>query len=317
MSNRPTRREFIQVTVSGATGFSALEALAPAGLRPDRNIDRGNAAAETGKEDKARRLEIPIRYIPWTASYEDEFPEEKFSPIERRVGFDPRLCALILVDVWGWHFITTLRERWDRITREQIKPVADACRKAGFLVVHTPSPDVANKHPKNRFWPPSQWKTQPLYTPPGEYSGWPTKEMKGRTGRFAEYSQWDHPNRRVISSEQLYRKYDIHPAVGPEPGDFVVGTREELHGLLTERKRFHLFYVGYVSNGCILERDYGTRQMSYLGYQIILLCDCTTALETSATFARFEQTKSSIDNLEMWFSTSTSNAVLEGLGKIG
>ncbi len=311
MIKRPTRREFIQGTVSSAAGLAAMDVMA-------RASEAGkNPATEADANPNARRFEIPVRYIPWTANYEEEFPEAKFSPIERRVGFDPQLSALILVDVWGWHFITTLRERWNRITEERIKPVVEACRKAGFLVVHTPGPPVADKHPKNRFWPPSKWNTPPMYSPPGEYSAWPTQEMKARTGRFKEYSQWDHTEGRVLAQEQLFRKYDIHPAVGPDPSDFVVSTREELHALLAERKRLHLFYVGYVTNGCIMERDYGVRQMSYLGYPIILLRDCTTALETSETFARLEQTKSSIDNLEMWFMTSTSAPLLKGLGEMG
>ena len=319
MSKGPTRREFIQGTITGATGIAALGALGKADPPPGKVAstlvraasDSGAAAGASGK-----RFEMPIRYVPWTVNYEDEFPEDKFAPIERRVGFDPELSALILLDVWSWHFMPTYRERAGLITRERIKPVAEACRKAGVLVVHAPSPPVANKYPEHRFWPASEWKRQPMYSPPGEAPGWPAPEMASRTGRFKEYSQKSSPDAPRLTEEQLYRKYNIHPAVGPEPNDLVVATREELHGLLAKHKRFHLFYAGFVSNGCILERDYGTRQMAYLGYQIILLRDCTTGLETSETIGTFEQTKASVHNLEFWFSTSTSGAMLDGLGKI-
>ena len=211
----------------------------------------------------------------------------------------------------------SLRERMDKITRERIKPVAEACRKAGLLVVHTPSPPVAKKYPQHRFWPPAEWKRGPLYSPPGEYGNWPLPEMGRRSGRFRQYSQSSNPEAPRLTEEQLYRRYNIHPAVGPAPGDFVAATREELHALLAKEKRFHLFYVGFVTNGCILERDYGTRAMSYLGYQIILLRDCTTALETSETLATFEQTTASVHNLEFWFATSSSGVLLEGLNKLG
>jgi hypothetical protein len=67
----------------------------------------------------------------------------------------------------------------------------------------------------------------------------------------------------------------------------------------------------------MLERDYGTRNMSYLGYQANLLRDCTTALETGETVATFEQTHASVHNLEFWFPSTTSTALPGGLGKMG
>lgn len=315
MSHKRTRREFIQTTVAGATGVAALEAFAQGSYEAAEKANPSSPRAVI-KEDKSRRFEIPLRFIPHVSNYEDEISETEFRPVEKRVAFDPRLAALVILDVWSWHFMPSLRERMDKITRERIKPVAEACRRAGFLVVHTPSPPVAKKYPQQRFWPASEWNRGPIYSPPGDYVTWPRPEMQRRTGQFKQYSQRASPEAPDLTEEQLYRKYHIHPAVGPEPGDFVVATREELHGLLTREQRFHLFYVGFVSNGCILERDYGTRGMAYLGYHIILLRDCTTALETAETLATFEQTTASVHNLEFWFTTSASGPLLDGLKEV-
>ena len=275
--------------------------------------DQTTADAASGNADRCRLFSLPIRFIPHTINYEDEFSEDQFLPIERCVSFDPRLAALVILDVWSWHFMPSLRERMDGITRERIGPLAGACRRAGFLVVHAPSPPVAAKYPHHRFWPATQHHRHALYTPPGDYGDWPLPAMKSRTGEYLPYSQRSQPEAPRLTETQLYRRYRIHPAVGPEPGDSVVATREELHELLTEEKRFHLFYVGFVSNGCMLERDYGTRAMSYLGYQITVLRDCTTALETSETLATFEQTSASIHNLEFWFATASSTALQKEL----
>ena len=86
-----------------------------------------------------------------------------------------------------------------------------------------------------------------------------------------------------------------------------------MHRLLREKERFHLLYAGFVSNGCVQERDYGVKFMGYLGYNIILLRDCTTAFEMSHTVGTLEQTRASIDNMELWFQTAMSDKLLASL----
>ncbi|MFH1009132.1 MAG: hypothetical protein V1800_16785, partial [Candidatus Latescibacterota bacterium] len=96
--------------------------------------------------------------------------------------------------------------------------------------------------------------------------------------------------------------------------DMVVGDRKELHLLLEDRKIFHLFYTGFATNGCMLERDYGVKWTGvYLGYDVTLLRDCTRATETAQSVATMEQTRTSIDNLEFWITTTTSDSFLNGL----
>ena len=74
---------------------------------------------------------------------DDKHDEARWRPVERRLDFDVDRSALILVDVWNTNEIGF--ERFDRIVRERIKPLVEACRKAGILVVHAPSPPVADK----------------------------------------------------------------------------------------------------------------------------------------------------------------------------
>ena len=44
-----------------------------------------------------------------------------------------------------------------------------------------------------------------------------------------------------------------------------------------------LFYVGFAANMCVPFRDYGMRAMKDRGYEIILVEDCTTAIEVEDT----------------------------------
>jgi nicotinamidase-related amidase len=100
----------------------------------------------------------------------------------------------------------------------------------------------------------------------------------------------------------------IVPEVEPLSDDFVVATGEQLHRLLQDRGILHLFYAGFATNICIPFRDYGLRAMRRRGYNLILLRDCTTAIETHDTVAELLITRLAIRDFEMmdiaWTATS-------------
>lgn len=258
-----------------------------------------------------KRFTITRRYYEHIEDYDVKgLSEAGWRPVEKRVDFDPAQCALILLDVWNMNPLG--QEGYDRVTREQIKPVLDACREAGILVVHAPAPDVADKYSTHRFRPsrPDEW----LFRRPEFASDWPTPEMRTKTGPYEKYSLSSTPGVERKSGVETYRNFFIHPAVAPKGDDMVVGDRKELHLLMEDRKIFHLFYTGFATNGCMLERDYGAKWTGvYLGYDVTLLRDCTRATEMAHTLATMEQTRTSIENLEFWISTTTCNFFLEGL----
>lgn len=253
------------------------------------------------------RFTITRRFFPHVTNYEADYHEETWTPVHRQVSFDVAQCALVVLDVWN--LVSPIHKHMAAVTEERIGPVVKACRKAGLLVIHAPGPQVADKYPEHRFRP-SPAEDWLFYRP---WDGWPTREMLQRTGPYSEYAMWYEEDKAHYTEEQKYTKYFIHPAVAPEEGDLVIGDREELHALLKEREIFNLFYVGFASNGCMLERDYGVRWVGYLGYDITLLRDCTRATETAASLPTLRQTRSSVENLEFWISTTTSENFIKAL----
>ncbi len=266
-----------------------------------------------------KEFTIPLRYMPQFTNYDDEVPEAEWRRVERRAVFTTSLCAFVIVDAWDTHFM--MGARTDAIIRKRIEPVVNVCRALGMPVIHAPSPPVAEKYPDHRFRPTPDGENRgihPIATEiydsfSGSADGWPTRDMFLRTGEFAEYSLRTDPEAPFLPTETLYARYHIHPDLGPEKGDWVVADNIELDALLREKRKYHLFYAGFVSNGCIQERDYGVKFMQYLGYNPILLRDCTTALEMAHTITAMEQSKASIDNVEFWVPTSTSESLIAGL----
>ena len=82
----------------------------------------------------------------------------------------------------------------------------------------------------------------------------------------------------------------ISDIVSPLPGEFVLDSYNwipddiELHLILLKHDIKTLFYVGYATNMCVLNRAYGIKQMHNLGYQVILLRDATAGIEFHDTF---------------------------------
>ncbi|MCZ6678527.1 MAG: isochorismatase family protein [Candidatus Poribacteria bacterium] len=263
----------------------------------------------------SQRIEIPVRHYRLWTHPDIDCIEENFHYAERTFALPTDQTALVMVDVWDIHYIRSHEEISGQITRERIVPLAAACREAGITVVHAPSPPIAAKFP--------QWVRYAGDAEFGIRSGgkqtpdWPPPDFRQRKGKYAQYAP-QHEPRRDEWSEKYGNKRRVVPELEPQPGDFVIATGEQLHRLCRHRKILHLLYVGFAANICVLYRDYGTRAMGERGYNIILLRDCTHAIEAHHTFADKGLTKASVLAIEMLVgASSTSETVIAACRALG
>ena len=92
----------------------------------------------------------------------------------------------------------------------------------------------------------------------------------------------------------------------PLPGERVIHTGTELHKYLGECGVKTLLYAGYAVNRCILNRPEGIPNIKPLGYNIILLRDCTIAKETQESLEGELKYHEAISKIETnWGCTST------------
>ena len=92
-----------------------------------------------------------------------------------------------------------------------------------------------------------------------------------------------------------------------KPEDEVIATGQQLHELLAEKGMFHLIYVGFATNWCVLGRDYGIRSMASRGYNTILLREATTGVEFPDTLDDNLTTEIAIREVEQQYGFSASN----------
>ncbi len=261
-----------------------------------------------------QQINIPVRYYRLWTDLDVDCIEGNFHYVERPWALPTEQTALVMVDVWDIHYIRSHEEISGKITREKIAPLVDACREVGITIIHAPSPSIAAKYPQ---WVRYAGDTELGIPSAGGGVGggsnppdWPPPEFRQRKGEYAQYAQLHEPRR-----EQWYNQFEgkrrIVAAIEPQPEDFVIATGEQLHRLCRHRKILHLLYVGFAANMCVLYRDYGARAMGQRGYNIILLRECTQAIEAHHTFADGGLTEASILAIEMLVgSSSTSDAVV-------
>lgn len=212
--------------------------------------------------------------------------------------------ALVLVDVWQRHYIKEPEERAGVIITDKLLPLLNACRKEGLTIIHAPSLPVAKQH--------SNWVNL-LTEEDVPKQDWPPISFLNKNGSYQSYRRPVEP--REAERQQL-PPLDFHPKVQPLAGEAVIGTGEELHRYCKQNGILFLLFAGFNTNACILDRDYGTLEMSKRGYEIVLVRDCTTGMESNETQLTLSQTTGATLLLEMFGRYSvTSDEIIKGFSK--
>jgi nicotinamidase-related amidase len=250
------------------------------------------------------QITVPIRYYRFDTDGGAELSERNFRHVESKWTFDTSEAALALVDIWAEHPYTTHLKRGAKITKEKIAPAVKACRKAGITVVHAPCPLGAPLYP--------QWtryaSEKELFGGGGPGETWPPEEFKNRKGKYEHMTRPELSWRKKYAERKDARR--VMQVIEPQPEDFVIATGDQLHRLCKHRKIVVLFYAGFAANMCVPFRDYGIVAMHQRGYGIILLRDCTAAIEAHDTYDDWGLTKAAVLTVEMIFGQSSTSGAL-------
>jgi len=251
-----------------------------------------------------QNLHIRPRYHRWHVDPGVEWTEKNTGYARLDWEIPLSQAALVLVDVWAHHYLKDTEARTEEIVQERIRPLLRACRRTGLQLIHAPAPGLAQKHPA--------WvqRVEGEERAGGSGEDWPPAEFRAKSGGYAQYARPEEPREREL--EVLRARRSFHPAVQPEGKEVVIATGEELHRYCKEEGILFLFYLGFNTNACILMRDYGTLEMSKRGYEVIIVRDCTTGMESSKTHDELGQTRGAILFLEMFGKYSVSSEELIG-----
>ena len=116
-----------------------------------------------------------------------------------------------------------------------------------------------------------------------------------------------------------YKKYvrpnqDIPEPLRPVDGVLVVTISDMLHRLMAERRIRVLFYCGFATNMCLIDKPGAIRDMTERGYMPIVIRDATTGTENSETVDGMWITHAFIDQIEMmWGYSITTREFLDAI----
>lgn len=295
MKRSSTRREFIaKSSVAGAGAMAGLNLMSAGTSLSETLINR--------MDEKI--ISVKPRYYRWHVDKGMEWTEANTGYARLNWKIPVSQAAVVLVDVWQRHYIKDPEVRAEVIIVEKLLPLLNKLRRSGIKIIHTPSPEVAVTHPN---WVRLQTKEQVF----AKHDIWPPAEFLSSRGNFRPF---DMPYEPMEEVRNKMEPLTFHPKVLPLQGEPVIANGTELHEYLKQNKLLFLFYAGFNTNACIINRDYGTIRMRDRGYKIILVRDCTTGMESKDTQATLAQTNGTILNLEMFGCfTVTSEELTEGL----
>ena len=247
-------------------------------------------------------LRVKPRYYRWHVDPGVEWVETNtgYANLDWEIPLEQ--TALVLVDVWARHYLGDTEARANEVIEEKVVPLVTACRKAGMRLIHAPAPGLAEYHPAWVRLISEEERTG------GKRDNWPPAEFRQKKGEFVGYGKPAEVREPEIT--EMRSKRTLHPLVQVEDGEVVIYNGEELHRYCKQEGVLFLFFLGFNTNACILLRDYGTVEMSRRGYEVIILRDCGTGMESFETHDELWQTRGAILFLEMFGKYSVSSEEL-------
>ena len=254
----------------------------------------------------ADTLRISPRYYRWHVDPGVNWVERntEYAHLHWEIPLDQ--AALVLVDVWEGHYLSDCEARINEITEMHVGPLIACARSAGMPVVHAPGADTARRQDG---WVKLAEKNPLRATDPD----WPPKDFVKKKADYASYARPFEPRDHEL--DVLRTERAIHELAQPIEGEAVVANGEEFHLYCKDRDILFLFYVGFNTNCCVLLKDYGTLAMRDRGYEVVMVRDCTTGMESYDSQANLGQTNGTILFLEMFRAYSvTSDEIIASLG---
>jgi nicotinamidase-related amidase len=160
----------------------------------------------------------------------------------------------------------------------RMNQVITAARSLGVMIVHAPSDTM-------KFYEGTPWRrrmqqapTAPSSSPvlarcprePAEERGFPIDDSKGGCD--------DPIVKKVNESTGPYPWTREHPAIDIVGFDGVSDNGQEIYNFCKQEGITNVALMGVHTNICILNRGFGIRQMTRLGFQVILARDLTDSM---------------------------------------
>jgi nicotinamidase-related amidase len=198
----------------------------------------------------------------------------KASALERTLRWEVAQTAIIVCDMWDTHTCNLSAQRV-AVMAPRMNQVISAARSLGVMIIHAPSDTM-------KFYEGTPWRQRmqrapvhPSSTPilarcprePLEERNFPIDDTGGGC---------DDPVARTWTGPYPWTRQ--HPAIDIAGFDGVSESGQEIYNFCKQEGINNVALMGVHTNICILNRGFGIRQMTRLGFQVVLVRDLTDAM---------------------------------------
>lgn len=193
---------------------------------------------------------------------------------ERVLRWEAAQTAIIVCDMWDTHTCNLSAQRV-AVMAPRMNQVISAARSLGVAIVHAPSDTM-------RFYEGTPWRQRMQRAP---MAASPTPVLARCPRETAEARDFpiddaaggcDDPVVKTWTGAYPWSRQ--HPAIDIVGFDGVSDNGQEIYNFCRQEGIVNVALMGVHTNICILNRGFGVRQMTRLGFQVVLVRDLTDAM---------------------------------------
>ena len=236
-----------------------------------------SAAVAVPQTTDSPREAIPNRpRVPGTLSLRARRRGETGKPrvSERVLRWDVAQTAIIICDMWDTHTCSLSAQRVSAMAPRMNQAVS-AARSLGVMIIHAPSDTM-------KFYEGTPWR-QRMQRAPAASS--PTPILNRCPREPAESNNFPIDDTAGGCDDPIVKEWKgpypwtrQHPAIDIAGFDGVSDNGQEIYNFCKQEGITNIALMGVHTNICILNRGFGIRQMTRLGFQVALVRDLTDAM---------------------------------------
>ena len=180
--------------------------------------------------------------------------------------------AIVICDMWNGHYCQSSVRRINEMAPRMNAAIA-AARSLGVQIIHAPSGtlDVYANTPQRR-----RMLTAKPAAPPVPIAKWCYLDRSAEAPLPIDDAT--EPCDDAVVGERVRRFDRQHPGLTIAEPDGISDSGEEIHSFFKQQGIRHAALMGVHTNMCVLGRSFGIRQLTRLGYDVVLVRDLTDAM---------------------------------------
>lgn len=198
----------------------------------------------------------------------------EYRAVDQELRWEVARTAIIICDMWDTHTCALSAQRVAAMA-PRINQVVSAARSLGVMIIHAPSDTM--KFYEGTPWRRRMEQARPAPPPvpilprcprePDEERNFPIDDREGGC---------DDPIVKPWSGPYPWTRQ--HPAIDIAGFDGVSDSGQEIYNFARQEGITNIALMGVHTNICILNRSFGIRQLTRLGFQVVLVRDLTDAM---------------------------------------